>query len=650
MEPELRQSIFQALVLLRNRSQLDPVVLINLCFHLFRCQDKTLRTLVFNHIIVDVKNVNKMASNIRLNKAIQNLVYEMLEDPSPMAAKKSLQVMIELYKRRIWTDERTVNVIASACFSTQEKARNMVIAIHFFLGIDEQIDLLLEEEEEDMTKQKIKNVGEKGKNLEEIQKKRKVSRNHSRRTRARKRKEEKIDKALKKAQRLKNGTAEAKRIAAPRFPAIELINDPQGFAERLFKKLKSSTESFDVRLSMMNLISRVLGFHKLLLLPYFSFLQRYLQPHQRSVTNVLAFLIQASHDLVPSEEVEPIIKLIANNFVTDRSGPEVMAVGLNAIRELVVRIPLLTSGDGMQDLVNDLIQYRRYRRDKSVVMAARGLLNFIRETNPTILARKERGKFHDATAKPLEYGQVKVLDGVEGAELLKNEAENNPEENSDEEGKEDDTKMEDASGEPVGDSTAETARVDKVRILTEKDFRRIRKLKEKQEQEKRNPRARRKRARGAGVIQNALMKNMNVSTEDLEEGTSEEEEIEDYLSASDGDNDNDDERQTNDGVVNPHDLEGHVKRQRRELADRLRSVYAGREGAHRLANKRLGGTNNLEKSKAKNYQMVQHSKRVREKQYSSLRQQQYQLRKHIKNLERKKKTVQRIRRRTNKTS
>uniref|UniRef100_A0A7S3LJ65 Protein SDA1 n=1 Tax=Aplanochytrium stocchinoi TaxID=215587 RepID=A0A7S3LJ65_9STRA len=503
-----------------------------------------------------------------------------------------------------------------------------------------------------MEKQEISKTGENGKNLEAIQKKRAQVRNHSKRTRARKRKEEKIDKALKKAQRVKNGSAEAKRIAAPRFPAIELINDPQGFAERLFKRLKSSTESFEMRLAMMNLISRVLGFHKLLLLPFFSFLQRYLQPHQRSVTSVLAFLIQASHDLVPVEEVEPMVKLIANNFVNDRSGSEVMAVGLNSIRELVMRIPLLTAGDGMQDLVNDLIQYRRYRRDKSVVMAARGLLNFIRETNPTILARKERGKFHNESAKPLEYGQAKVFDGVEGAELLAvYEAAK----------EKDDIEVGSLEKENEGDEEeqGDLERVDKVRILTDEDFRRIRKIKERQEREKLNPRARRKRKPTTSEItENALVKKLKqaneINNEPLEDEEEEEEEEEEdsvgVISDLEDDSSGEDKGRSNDGAVNPHDLEGHVKQQRRELADRLRSVYAGREGSHKLANKRLGGTNNLEKTKAKNYLMVRHSKRVREKQFASLRQQQYHLKKHIKNLEKKKKTVQRIRRRTNKAA
>ena len=40
--------------------------------------------------------------------------------------------MIELYRKSVWRDERTVNVISTACFSDVTKLA--VTAIKFFLG------------------------------------------------------------------------------------------------------------------------------------------------------------------------------------------------------------------------------------------------------------------------------------------------------------------------------------------------------------------------------------------------------------------------------------------------------------------------------------------------------------------------------------
>jgi hypothetical protein len=78
----------------------------------------------------------------------------------------------------------------------------------------------------------------------------------------------------------------------PLFPAIQLIYDPQNLCEKLFKKLRSPGEKFEVKLLLINFISRLIGCHKLILLSFYSFIQRYLTSHQKDVTYILAYLIQ----------------------------------------------------------------------------------------------------------------------------------------------------------------------------------------------------------------------------------------------------------------------------------------------------------------------------------------------------------------------
>ena len=41
-----------------------------------------------------------------------------------------------------------------------------------------------------------------------------------------------------------------------------------------------------------------------------------------------------------------------------------------------------------------------------------------RSVHPTLLKAHDRGKFHNPLARPMEYGAAKVLDRVEGIELL----------------------------------------------------------------------------------------------------------------------------------------------------------------------------------------------------------------------------------------
>lgn len=58
----------------------------------------------------------------------------MVQDPNESASRRSLNIMIELYKRKIWNDEKTCNVIAEACFN--ENPKITVAACKFFLILD----------------------------------------------------------------------------------------------------------------------------------------------------------------------------------------------------------------------------------------------------------------------------------------------------------------------------------------------------------------------------------------------------------------------------------------------------------------------------------------------------------------------------------
>ena len=47
----------------------------------------------------------------------------------------------------------------------------------------------------------------------------------------------------------------------------------QGFAEKLFKRLSGSHERFETRIAILNVVSRCVGVHKLLILNFYPFLQ-----------------------------------------------------------------------------------------------------------------------------------------------------------------------------------------------------------------------------------------------------------------------------------------------------------------------------------------------------------------------------------------
>lgn len=121
LDNEMRMSFCKALILLRNKNLLEPTDLLQLFFQLLKCQDKALRSFLETHIITDIKNVNSKHKNAKLNTTLQNFMFTMLKDANSKAAKMSLDIMIDLYKKNVWNDAKTVNVIATGCFSKVTK-------------------------------------------------------------------------------------------------------------------------------------------------------------------------------------------------------------------------------------------------------------------------------------------------------------------------------------------------------------------------------------------------------------------------------------------------------------------------------------------------------------------------------------------------
>lgn len=129
---------------------------------------------------------------------------------------------------------------------------------------------------------------------------------------------------------------------------------------------------------------------------------------------MLACLAQACHPLVDPDTLRPALMAVVDRFVSDRSRPEVMAVGLNAVREICARTPLVMDAT----LLSDLLMYVKHR-DKPVATAARSLLNLYRVLDPTLLHKTQRGREAAmAGAEPLRYGESTTVDGVENINLL----------------------------------------------------------------------------------------------------------------------------------------------------------------------------------------------------------------------------------------
>uniref|UniRef100_A0A3Q3VUB5 Protein SDA1 n=1 Tax=Mola mola TaxID=94237 RepID=A0A3Q3VUB5_MOLML len=540
-----------------------------------------LRMTLYTHIVTDIKNINAKHKNNKVNTTLQNFMYTMLRDSNSTAAKISLDVMMELYKRNIWNDAKTVNVITTACFSKVTKI--LVAGLKFFLGKDED-----EKNEGDSESEA------EGPSVRDL----KVRYSTGKKTSKNKKKLERAMKVLKKHKK-------KKKPEVFNFSAIHLIHDPQDFSEKLFRQLEDSKERFEVKLMVMELISRLVGIHELFLFNFYPFIQRFLQPHQREVTKILLCAAQASHQLVPPEIIEPVIMTIANNFVTDRNSGEAMTVGINAIKEVAARCPLAIT----EDLLQDLAQYKTHK-DKNLMMSSRGLIQLFRSLNPQILHKKDRGRPTEASAeaKIKDYGELEAKDYIPGAEVLEVDVEKNEEEDDEDGWESASISDDDEDGEwvdvhhssdedagevaeklqsiPVEERKAKAAAVSGSRLLTQDDFKKIRLVQMAKEINA---------APGKGQKRKAV--------------------------------DSDDEGE----LLTLRNIEKLHKKPKADKETRLATAMAGRTDRKEFVKKRTklnphASTSNKEKRRTKNFMMMRQSHNVRTKGKRSFREKQIALR------------------------
>jgi protein SDA1 len=76
--------------------------------------------------------MNKHHQNNKINQELKKFISQYISKYSDKTAQKSLQLMIDLYKRNIWNDNRSVNIIAEGCFNAAPKIR--LIASHFLVS------------------------------------------------------------------------------------------------------------------------------------------------------------------------------------------------------------------------------------------------------------------------------------------------------------------------------------------------------------------------------------------------------------------------------------------------------------------------------------------------------------------------------------
>ena len=155
LHKDVRKASVSALILMRNKGSVEPLRLLELFFKILSVvPDKALRELLHRHIVNDIRNINKKGKrDEKVNRSIQAFLHRVISLPqegdeaTELAAKRATDMVCELYRRSVWTDDRAVAILASA--ATSKNTTVMCRALRFFLNIEEKMaeDKAREDEE-----------------------------------------------------------------------------------------------------------------------------------------------------------------------------------------------------------------------------------------------------------------------------------------------------------------------------------------------------------------------------------------------------------------------------------------------------------------------------------------------------------------------
>lgn len=609
--PSLRKAVVRALLLLRKHNSLTRLEVIELFFRLFGVQDKQIRELLFESIVGEVCRANRPTINNHLNRSLQGLMYKLLskdvvsscsaDSTESLALQKTLQVVIELYRRGVWKDAKTVNVIAEIVTlkkrnDTTSCTKVFATALNFFINRFQGRSLLEDanaKDSDDSDDEESTHLNLKARTKYE---KMKFKSSLSGKKRSVQKKLKKTLNQLGKKGKLGAGSA------TMTFPSISLLNNPQDFCERLFTTLRSSNDTFQLKLLMMNVLSRVIGSHRLIVMEYYSFLLRYIQPHQEEVTQILAYTAQACHPSVPVDLLETLLDSITKNFVAEHCRNEVIAAGLNGIREICARCP----GAMSQELMQDLSRFKGYQ-DKGVVVATRSLISLYREVNPSILDKKDRGKDLSMQIKRVG-GDVKAL-GTKRAKMDDDVEHLDANLSSDDDEDEEDEEDEDLDDSDCGSIVSGS---DEVKSQSDSDSQ------EPKEQQQREDIIKKS---SMGILSSEDMNRLRKRYRGEDE---------------DGSSDSDDDDEEESHIIDPASLQS-TKKTKADYEARYESIREGREGRLKFGSRK--GKHNLTKStsnrikekRTKNAVMLAHKQSVRAKSRRSLHDKQKLNLKHVQN-------------------
>lgn len=97
---------------------------------------KTLRTSLYQKIVSDVRETNSKAKNHKVNRTLQQALYNLVQDKNTTKSIWAVKIVRDLWRRRVWDDAKAVDIMSKATLSDDMKAVSG--SVKFFLGGDKE--------------------------------------------------------------------------------------------------------------------------------------------------------------------------------------------------------------------------------------------------------------------------------------------------------------------------------------------------------------------------------------------------------------------------------------------------------------------------------------------------------------------------------
>ncbi|XP_021758541.1 protein SDA1 homolog [Chenopodium quinoa] len=306
----------------------------------------------------------------------------------------------------VWSDELISNAICRACHhpTLRQAALSFLLSYQIIEDDDDDTDASTNEDEGCARQTQVVL------NSEQVYKA-----HHKGTTSSKKKKKAKLKREIRSMKRQQRLSSE--KTGSNHYSPLSDLHDADAFVDELYSYLHRDNRR--VQLSEVNMmtiivIARTIGLHRLIKPKFYCFLGKYMMPHVKEITKLLAAAVDVFHADVPDDDVKPLFLQIVNNFVHNSSSqPEAFAVGLNVVREICLRMPRLMN----DDLLQELVLYEK-EKVKAISLASHSLHKLFKEVNPSQLPKKYRGRFA-TNAKPKQFGEASVATDVPGADLLR---------------------------------------------------------------------------------------------------------------------------------------------------------------------------------------------------------------------------------------